>query len=85
MAVVNVLFAEDLVKIQDRIAVLLNGLEDIRRVCQRFTPEAVSDATGLDPQAIRQVARHERSLECCGVWTHRYHDNRIRDNRKLAR
>lgn len=68
MAVVNVLFAEDLVKIQDRIAVLLNGLEDIRRVCQRFTPEAVSDATGLDPQAIRQVARDMSAASSAAVY-----------------
>ena len=68
MAVVNVLFAENLVKIQDRIAVLLNGLEDIRQACQRFTPEAVSDATGLDPQAIRQVARDMSAASSAAVY-----------------
>jgi anaerobic selenocysteine-containing dehydrogenase len=60
MAIVNVLFADNLVKIQDHIAPLLNGLDEVREASQDFTPERVAQATGLEPEVIRQIA-HELS------------------------
>ena len=68
MAIVNVLFAENLVKIQDHIAVLLNGLDDVREVSREFTPERVAEATGLEAEVIRQVARELSAAKTAAVY-----------------
>lgn len=55
-ALVNVLFAEDLVA-PGRLAEHLNGLDDVRDLAQPFTPEAVAPRTGIDAAEIRRMAR----------------------------
>ena len=57
MAIVNVLFADDLVAIDDRLAPHLAGLDELRVVSAPFTPERVADATGVSASTIRRVAR----------------------------
>jgi anaerobic selenocysteine-containing dehydrogenase len=55
-ALVNVFFAEDLVA-PGRLEEHLNGLPDVARLSDPFTPEAVSNATGIEPERIRSMAR----------------------------
>ena len=68
MAIVNVLFAENLVKIQDHIAPLLNGLNEVREASQEFTPERVAHATGLEPEVMRQVARELSAAKTAALY-----------------
>lgn len=58
MAVVNVLFADDLVRIGEHIEPLVNGLEQVRTACAEFTPESVAEITGIGAETIRRLA-HE--------------------------
>jgi len=55
-ALVNVLFAEDRVD-PGRLAEFTDGVEEIRRLAEPFTPEAVAPATGIDPDVTRSIAR----------------------------
>ncbi|MGH9273619.1 MAG: molybdopterin oxidoreductase family protein, partial [Acidimicrobiales bacterium] len=48
--------AEDLVDL-GAAAELVTGLDVVEQVCQPFTPEAVADATGIDADTIRRLAR----------------------------
>lgn len=57
MALVNVLFAENLVNIGEHIDPLLNGLDEVRKACEDFTPESVAEVTGIDASDIRRLAR----------------------------
>lgn len=57
MAIVNVLFTDDLVSIDDRLTPHLAGLDELRVVSAPFTPERVADATGVSASTIRRVAR----------------------------
>jgi anaerobic selenocysteine-containing dehydrogenase len=56
MAMVQVLFAEDLVTLGP-LGDLVTGLDDVRAVCEPFTPELVAGAVGLEPDHIRRLAR----------------------------
>ena len=47
-ALVNVLFAEDLVA-PGRLAEFTDGIDTVRELAGPFTPEAVATATGIDP------------------------------------
>lgn len=58
MAIVNVLFADDLVSLGEHIEPLINGLEQVRSACADFTPESVSAITGIGAETIRRLA-HE--------------------------
>jgi len=51
----HVLFAEELVKL-GRLETFSDGLDRVRELAQKFPPEAVADATGIDPQTLRQLA-----------------------------
>jgi len=55
-AIANALFAEGRVR-PGRLAAFIDGIEDLRRLAGPFTPEAVAPATGIDPEAIRTLAR----------------------------
>lgn len=57
MAIVHVLFEEDLVDIPTNIAPLLNGLAEMRAAARDFSPEKVETAVGLDAALIRRIAR----------------------------
>jgi anaerobic selenocysteine-containing dehydrogenase len=55
MALVNVLAADDLVTL-DHLDPYVTGVEDVVRLAEPFTPEAVGPVTGLEPEAIRRLA-----------------------------
>ncbi len=56
LAVVNVLFAEGLVRL-GHLAGRLKGVDEVRRAAADFPPERVAAACGADPEAIRSLAR----------------------------
>ncbi len=56
LAMLHVLFDEELVDL-GLAADFAVGLEDVRKLTEEFTPEAVAIQTGLDPARIRTIAR----------------------------
>jgi anaerobic selenocysteine-containing dehydrogenase len=56
MAMLNTLFAEDLVS-TGHLADLLLGINDVRSACASFTPELAEQRTGIAAEQIRQLAR----------------------------
>ncbi len=56
LALLQVIFSESLAK-PNAVAAFTDGLDAIRELSARFTPERVSAATGIAPQAIRTIAR----------------------------
>jgi anaerobic selenocysteine-containing dehydrogenase len=63
-AMVNVMFAENLVSIEPRIASLLNGVDELRDAVAAFTPAAVQEVTGVSADTTARLAR-----ELCGAPT----------------
>jgi anaerobic selenocysteine-containing dehydrogenase len=63
-AMVNVMFAENLVSIEPRIASLLNGVDELRDAVAAFTPAAVQEVTGVSAETTTRLAR-----ELCGAPT----------------
>src|SRR5580692_213834 len=57
MAVVHVLFAEDLVDLGG-LGDVVNGVSELAEYCRTFTPEAVQDTCGVPAARIRRLA-HE--------------------------
>jgi len=57
MAMVHVLFEDGLVDL-GRLADLVDGVDEVRRVATDFTPEAVAPVTGIDAATVRRLA-HE--------------------------
>lgn len=68
MAIIQVLFAEDLVRISDRLRPLIAGLDTVRDLCRTFTPEFVSAAAGLEAETIRTVARELSAARSAAVY-----------------
>ncbi len=58
MAIVHVLFADELVTIDERLAPFVGGLDEMRAVAQAFSPEVVDTVTGVSAPTIRRLA-HE--------------------------
>ncbi len=58
MAIVQVLFADDLADPGQAVGAVLNGLDELRELSMPFSPEAVEAAAGIDPATIRRLA-HE--------------------------
>jgi anaerobic selenocysteine-containing dehydrogenase len=56
MAFLNVIFAERL-DMLNAVEGLTDGLDEVRALVADFPPAAVADATGLDAETIRRVAR----------------------------
>jgi len=56
-AMVNVMFAENLVSIEPRIASLLNGVDELRDAVAAFTPAAVQEVTGVSAETTTRMAR----------------------------
>ena len=56
-AMVNVMFAENLVTVEPRIASLLNGLDELRDAVAAFTPAAVQEVTGVSADTTTRLAR----------------------------
>lgn len=67
MAMVQVLFAEDLVA-PGALAPLLSGIEDVRELCEGFTPEAVESACELPAAEIRALTREIAGAERAAVY-----------------
>ena len=55
LAVVNVLFAENLVNL-DRLAEFTDGIEILRRVSEEFSPEYAEQLTGISGAEIKRIA-----------------------------
>jgi anaerobic selenocysteine-containing dehydrogenase len=55
MALVNVLAADGLIRL-DRLEPFVTGVDEVVRLAEPFTPDAVAAATGLDPDEIRALA-----------------------------
>ena len=68
LAIVQVLFAENLVAVDGRLAPFVNGIDDLRRVSADFPPEAVARATGLEPELIRRIARELAAAPTAAVY-----------------
>lgn len=68
MAIVQVLFADDLVSIDERLAPFVAGLDEIRELSQSFTPEAVEVATGVGAATTRRIAHELASAPTAVVY-----------------
>lgn len=55
-AIVHTLFAENLVR-PGRLAAIVDGIDRVRELANDFPPEAVAEATAIDAETIRRVAR----------------------------
>ncbi len=56
-ALLNVMFAENIAKVEPRIAAHLNGLQELQNAVKPFTPDVVSVATGVSVETITRLAR----------------------------
>jgi anaerobic selenocysteine-containing dehydrogenase len=66
LAVVNVLFSENLVR-PVRLTPFLEGMEELQSLVVRFPPEMAGCRCGIDPAAIRELARSFAAAERA-VW-----------------
>jgi len=62
LAIVHVLFAEDRVRLGNATD-HVHGLEPVRAIAARFTPERVAPRTGLAPETIRRLAREHAAAD----------------------
>ena len=67
MAIVHVLFEEDLVDVGP-LAPLVSGVEEVRAVVLDFAPEAVAVATGIAAAVIRRLARELAAAPTAAVY-----------------
>ena len=67
-ALANVMFAEDIAKVEPRIASQMNGLEEFRTAVLPFTPERVTAATGVPAETIVRIAREMCAAPTCAVY-----------------
>jgi anaerobic selenocysteine-containing dehydrogenase len=56
LGVVRTLFAEQLVSLGS-LGDCIDGLDELRELADPFAPEAIADRTGIEPAAIRMLAR----------------------------
>ena len=68
MAIVHVLFADDLADPGAHVAAVLDGVDELREVAAPFTPEAVAAATGIDAATIRRLAHELASAPTSTVY-----------------
>ena len=68
MAIVNVLFADGLVRVPARLASLVAGIDEMRSASEEFSPEAVSAATGIDAEVIRRIAHELAAAPSAAVY-----------------
>jgi anaerobic selenocysteine-containing dehydrogenase len=66
-ALVNVITAEGLAE-PGRLAEFTNGLEDVARLAEPFSPEAVEPVTGIAADAIRRMARELAAAPSAAVY-----------------
>ena len=67
-AVVNVLFAEDLVRL-GALDDVTNGLDEVRELSAPFTPEAVAEVCGIDAATTRRIAREIAAAPSATVYS----------------
>ena len=67
LAICNVLFAENLVKLGD-LAGLVSGVDEIRAVAAEFTPERVADTCRVPAGTIRRLAREIAGAPSAAVY-----------------
>ena len=67
LAICNVLFAGNLVKLGD-LGDLVNGVEEIRAVAAEFTPERVADTCRIPADTIRRLAREIAGAPSAAVY-----------------
>lgn len=68
MSIVQVLFAEGLVRIPDRLVDLVDGVERLREASSPFAPEVVGAATGIDAATTRRIARELAAAPSAAVY-----------------
>ena len=61
-AIASVLYAEDRLK-PGRLRAITDGFDELRQLVAPFTPEAVAEATGIDAETTRRVARELAAAE----------------------
>ncbi len=66
-ALVHVLFDEGLVA-PGRLGDMVDGLDEVGAAAERFSPEAVAQACGIDPGTIRRLARELAAAESAAVY-----------------
>lgn len=62
LAMIQVLFAENLVNLQHLVE-FTDGLDDLQQATISYTPERVTQAIGITPESIRQLARDFAAAE----------------------
>ena len=67
-AVINVMFAENLVSLEPRIAKITNGLDELRAAVADLTPESVEKSTGVSASTIRTLAREISAAPTAAVY-----------------
>jgi anaerobic selenocysteine-containing dehydrogenase len=65
---VHVLFSEGLADLGSPVAALSDGIEDVRRLAQPFTPEAVADVCAISALDIRRLARELAAAQRAAVY-----------------
>ncbi|WP_412515899.1 molybdopterin oxidoreductase family protein [Actinomadura madurae] len=68
MALVHILFAEDLVASAEHLAGRVNGLDDLRALAVDFAPERVAPVTGIPAGTIRRTARDLAAADRAAVY-----------------
>ena len=68
MAIVNVMFAEGLADPGPHVGPHLAGLDELRAAATPFTPEAVANATGLEPAVLRRLAHDLAAAPTAAVY-----------------
>ncbi|MFM7262319.1 MAG: molybdopterin dinucleotide binding domain-containing protein, partial [Acidimicrobiales bacterium] len=67
-AVINVLFAENLVSMEPRLASITDGVDEICAATSALTPESVEKATGVTAATIRTLAREIAAAPTAAVY-----------------
>ena len=67
-ALLHVMFAENIAKVEPRIAAISNGLDDLRTVVAPFSPEAVTGITGVPADVITRIAREMCAAPTAAVY-----------------
>lgn len=67
MALINVIFAEDLADPGD-LAGHVSGIDEVAKLCGPFAPESVSETCGIDPETIRRMARELAAAPSAAVY-----------------
>jgi anaerobic selenocysteine-containing dehydrogenase len=68
LALVHVLFAEDLARPDERLASISEGIDTVMALAEPFTPEAVAASCGVDADTIRRMARELATARRAAVY-----------------